>query len=593
MNMPRRRQIGKANWLLLASAWFATWHLFANEDVWRHPATTVPGPLGDNIVMLWNLGWVQYALSHRSPGFWFPTAYYPQGFLFLFSTHTWLDGVLGFLASPLLPYGPEGRVLWANLVQLFATTTTGLFSVLALREFGVRRRPIQLLGATAVTFCWFRSYAATGHYHFYGTEWTLAALAVTARGRRLLRIGFVRRGLALCAAAGVLIGLAFLNDQTLAIFATLLFVAIIGTLRVIRGGPALRPVLIGMSIAASTALVLAGIHLVPIAHAILTGKLHYEVPMLQGPRLVDASSILLPPDRHMLSGKSLVEFRSAHHLVTEEGEYLGTSAWLFILVAIATAIRHSTCATIRTRCLRTQIFVPLLLGLVFLVLALGEYLHVGNLILFVLPARILRYIPVLNNIRLLQRWIWPAELCFALSGSLALSYWFGAHLSREKNWLLIAWTIFAAAEGKWYPPAEPVNIHSDFMDPQGLVRSIRNLPRNGGVLMMPAEETYAHSNHLQFLGGYDIPVTLAYTARPPIDIAQLPWHKNVWTPETAAWLRQHKVATIVFHDCDGTTTDSPQLRSYSDWIQHAREAVPALVVLNRNGKSVLQENITK
>src|SRR3954468_16362560 len=95
----------KLNGWIWVALWFAGWHLFAFSNVWQHPRISVPGPLGDNLVMLWNLGWVKYALSHGTPGFWFPNAYYPQGFLFLFGTHTWLDGFLGFLASPLLPTG--------------------------------------------------------------------------------------------------------------------------------------------------------------------------------------------------------------------------------------------------------------------------------------------------------------------------------------------------------------------------------------------------------------------------------------------------------------------------------------------------------
>src|SRR5687767_3843773 len=96
------------------------------RNVWSNPLRYIQGPIGDNLVMLWNLGWVRHALSHGSLGYWFDNLFYPEGFLFLFSTHTWLDGVLYWLASPLLPMGLEGAVLWYNIVQLVATAVTGV-----------------------------------------------------------------------------------------------------------------------------------------------------------------------------------------------------------------------------------------------------------------------------------------------------------------------------------------------------------------------------------------------------------------------------------------------------------------------------------
>ncbi|MGI8908428.1 MAG: hypothetical protein ACR2IE_18290 [Candidatus Sumerlaeaceae bacterium] len=571
-------------WWAPAAIWFLAWHFFGVWEVWRDPLNQVPGPLGDNIVMLWNLGWMRYALSHGDPGFWFPTAYYPQGFLFLFSTHTWLDGVLGFLFSPLLPRGPAGTVLWANIVQLFATTATGLLTMAALRQFGVRSWLIQLVGASALTFCWFRVYAGTGHYHFYGTQWMLAALLSAAYARRLLRSGFSRPGLLWSFVAGGLTGLSFLNDQTHAIFAAILFTCTMASLSFSGTTVQRQTVLASLAVGAIGAILISSIHLIPILRAVSTGQFTYKVAMLHVPRIVDATSILLPPDRHLMGGP-FANLRGTHQFTSQEGAFLGMSGYLFIACGIAasmSAFRYTT----RRRTLIWRSAVATVLGCLFLLFAYGELLTIGQNSYFWMPGRLLRHVPVLNNIRLLQRWIWPAQICLTVAGTSAIFYWWGTRLSAPRKALLLAWAALASAEGKWYPPAEPTHIHSNFMDPPGLVASIQKLRIKGGVLMMPMEKAYAHSNHLQFLGGYDIPVTTAYTARAPFDVTHPPWQGTSWTAESGEWLRDRQVSVVVFHDYEGTLLTSSQLQGYSDWIENARQAIPGLIVMNRNGVEV-------
>jgi hypothetical protein len=580
--MTRRRLI-----YLVSAIWFAGVHLLAHVDVWRDPTHLVPGPLGDNTVMLWNLGWVRYALSHGHPGFWFQNAYYPQGFLFLFSTHTWLDGVLGFLASPLLPDGPEGCVLWANLVQLFATTATGLLAMAALAQFGIRRWQFQLLGATAVTFCWFRAFAAGGHYHFYGTEWMMAALAAAARARRYLRVELNRAGWRWGMVSGALVGVAFLNDQTHAVFAAILFAIILGSLFFSRHA-ANRAVLAAISGGALTALLVASIHIVPIVSALAAGKLKYEVTMLDTRRLVDASGTFLPPPQSLLSSDDLADWRQSHKLVTAEGQYLGAVGVLFVLLSwyVAAVLRPANTAARR---LRRQLLVASAAGTVFLFLSLGEYFTWGPDSYFVLPGAILRHIPALNNIRMLQRWIWPAQLCLAVGATSALTLAWRRVLPLQKQIVLLACGLFAAAEGMYYPPVEPTNIRGSLLEPPMLVNALRKVPKDGSVLFMPVELTYGYSNHMQFLAGYDIPMAMSYTARPPFEPRFVPFKQAKWTTETAHWLQEHRVRTVVFYDFDGTLNTSPLLKEYAGWIAQARAINRELNVLNRHGNSVFDK----
>lgn len=98
--------------------------------------------------------------------------------------------------------------------------------------------------------------------------------------------------------------------------------------------------------------------------------------------------------------------------------------------------------------------------------------------------------------------------------------------------------------------------------------------------MMPAEKAYGHANVLQFLTGYDIPMTITYTARMPFKAHELPWPSHMWTPEAGEWLRQKQVRMLVF------PYEEYKPEYYQDWIRGAREAVPGLVVLDRTGKAI-------
>src|SRR5690606_13241900 len=120
----------------------------------------------------------RHALNNAHPGFWFANAYYPDGFLFLYGTHTWLDGLLCWIASPLLPSDIGASILWANITMATATIGSGLLIITALRAWGILAWPVLLLVASAVVFCWFRMFALQGHYHFYGTQWMVSCLAM-------------------------------------------------------------------------------------------------------------------------------------------------------------------------------------------------------------------------------------------------------------------------------------------------------------------------------------------------------------------------------------------------------------------------------
>jgi len=587
-----RLKAGRA--FAISLVWFAAAHLLLFWEIWRDPLHLVPGPIGDNTVMLWNLGWVRYALNHGSAGFWFPNAYYPQGFLFLFGTHTWLDGALGWMAQAVLPKGSEGIVLWANIMELVATSFTGAAIVFGLWQWGARQFCVVLLTATAATFCWFRMFAATGHYHFFGTEWMALSLALLSAGRRrTLAGGHFGHKWSWYLAGGLLLGLALLNDQTMFVFgcalALLIWISIHFEARRKRlafGGR--RSLLVPLLAFWGAAFAVSLVHLVPLIVAAVQGKFHYQVSMYNDPRLVDASSLVLPNQRHLFSSLGLAHLREKYGLSWSEGTYFGIAGLLLLGVSCLGALKGLLDLISRRKSCWTRIFWITASTIGFLILALGDRLEIGRHLWIYLPGYLLHFVPAVNNIRIPQRWVWPAHLCNCLAASLTLSrIW--QHQSKIRSWSTVrvpyrnamALTIaaFAIAEGKWYPPARPVDIRDPFLHPAG-VEAVRRAYRSGGVLTMPMEWAYGHSNVFQFLWGYDIPVVTAYTARAPYDVTKTPWHGTEWTKESGPWLRDHKVTIVIFSFQGGN------LPEYKDWIANAKLAVPGLLVFNKDGKAL-------
>ncbi len=579
MRDPQTRPRFPYAWWAFAVLWFAGWHLMHTWQVWLDPTMRVPGPIGDNTVMLWNLGWVRHALNHGHPGFWFANAYYPDGFLFLYGTHTWLDGFLGWLFSPVLPGGIAASILWANITMALATVVSGLAVIGALRAWGIRQWPILILVASMVVFSWFRMFALQGHYHFYGTQWMLLCLAFVSASRRAFLDRHRPKAINLMICAGLTLGLTFLNDQTMAVFAGILGGLVIISGATSAGDNRLKNLVLPFFIFYGLSLIPASVHLIPLVVSLADNSLNYNVS-LDTPRLVDATSLIIPPEISWL-GFQISGLREGYGFTWAEGTYLGIVPISLLLVITFGAIRYILKKPgERPQYLRVS-FYSALLAWLFILLAMGDTLMLGRDQFNAMPGRLLRQIPVLNNIRLPQRWVWPAHLCIALGGASVLALAIQAKKQSWLRWLPLAIAVIPALEAIRYPAVAPVDYRNDaFLRPPGLIEAVQKHYTGGGVLVMPPEIAYAHSNVFQFQWGYDIPVTVAYTARMPFKIQELPWKGRVWTLETAEWLQKKDVTMIVFAFHDGKVLE------YQSWLTEARKAVPGVIVLNRFGEAI-------
>jgi hypothetical protein len=556
-------------------------HFFITWYIWKDPTRLIPGPIGDNTCMLWNIGWVKHALDRGSLGYWFTNAYYPEGFMTLYGTHTWLDGLLYWMFSPLLPAGVDGTVLWANINLLLSTVASGLLLILSLRAWGIGNWSVLLLVSSATVFSWFRMFAMMGHYHFYGTQWMLLALCLLSLGRQRISIGHISAGNRFFIAAGLALGVAFLNDQALTVFA-----AILGGLLLLglpqagltmkqRGkqlfGAAAR--YYGFSV------IPASIHLVPIIVAAIKGKLVYRVD-IQGPRLVDATSLILPPDFHFL-GRSLAGLRQQFGLFWSEGTYLGIIPMCLLILATIASLRFLLHKDGERPAGLRVCFYATGAAWIFVVCAMGDKLVLGREQIITFPGRILKELPILHNIRLPQRWIWPAHLCIALAGATALNYIVTTFNRRWIVWVPAVLAIVPPIEGKAYPTPQPLDLRTHaILEPMPVVEAVKRHYKSGGVLVMPLSEAFSRGNILQVLWGFDIPLTFSFTARLPFLVEETPVKDDFWSEADGEWLKAKQVMIVVF-----PLDDEGPVRM-ADWIKQARANIPGLIVLNRHGEEI-------
>lgn len=572
-------------WWAFAFLWFVIGHLYWTWPVWSIPGATLPGPMGDNAMMLWNLGWMKHALSRAQPGFWCNTLFAPDGFLFLYGSHTWLDGVLCWATSWVLPSGYNSIILWANFNLLFSTVATGLVAVAVLRVWGITHWPLAIMGASAVTFSWFRSYALAGHYNLFGTHWMLASLAFLSYARAAWHDGQLEPMRRRSMYGGVLLGLAALNDQTLAIFTAALACLILLAMRDTRSrntGWVKHAVKVGVVYFGAAATV-AAVHLVPIVYYWYKGRLSYYIVDSEVGRLVDASSLVVPNPHHF-AHRWIKNWYEARGLFFSEGTYLGVITLALFVVCLWASIRFALSRAERFR----LPFFGFGASLVLLCLSLGDSLQVGSNSYFRLPGSFSKESPLVNNLRVPQRWVWPFHLVIVVSGTWFVAQWASSgkaawqpQVTARSRWyyLPILLALLPVLEGRWRPYAEPADYSAGSqVHPAGLVQGIIENHAEGSVLVMPVEAARAEANILQTLVGHQHHFALGYVARPPM--GEPPWKWNNWSGDVGAWLDSSNVTMLVFPFHEGKVDE------FSDWIRNARIARPELIVLNRSGEII-------
>jgi len=181
--------------VLLLAAIAAAW-LF---PLLSHPSTILPGANGgDNGTFVWNLWWMRYVLHHRAQSFFFtPFLFHPFGADLTLHTHTALPALVAALA------GPSSLVASQNLLILLHVFLNFACSY-ALAYRATRQALPSLAGAVVFGTSCFVSAHLLGHFNLIAA-WTLplVCLLVDAARERESALRAVVAGLALAATAYV------------------------------------------------------------------------------------------------------------------------------------------------------------------------------------------------------------------------------------------------------------------------------------------------------------------------------------------------------------------------------------------------------
>jgi hypothetical protein len=141
----------------------------------RHPASTIPGDIGDPTVQAWQIAWGGHALLTDPLGLWNSNTFYPERY-----TYVYTDTLLGYAPAGFIGSGLEAAIVRYNImyVLLYALAFIGAYALV--RQLGAGR-----LGAAVAGVAWAFSpwrLAHGGHMNILSTGGIALSLAMLARG---------------------------------------------------------------------------------------------------------------------------------------------------------------------------------------------------------------------------------------------------------------------------------------------------------------------------------------------------------------------------------------------------------------------------
>jgi len=458
-----RRHLPGADALLLlgylALALVFTWPLAL------HFTTHVPSAEGDTSVYVWSFWWVRQALT--SPDVHLlhtDQILHPLGSDLVLNAGVWLLGLLTlpFQLALGLPFAHNVAVLAAPVLSAFGMYRLGCYlngDRLASAVMGL------LFG-----FCPFLLMRLTGHLNIASVEWVpfyvLALYRSLHGGGRAARVW-----------AGIWLAAAGYTDF-LHLFSCLLFTACLvlfarRSLPLREQLPKLLPIA-GIFCAAFSPILLG------LARLAARGEGRVADWMGANAYCADLLSYFSPSPASTLFGRF-----SLSDLFTGGAMESTTSLGFTLIVLSAGALRRSwhgsgsEAGVVRT-------FAGI--GLAFLILSLGPFLHIagrdsleiaGLDLRVPLPWWIMRSIPLLGNLRAPSRISIGVTLCAAVMAGFQLRALFARWPGARRRLALAVGTL-AAAEGLSLPyPAEPLVIES------ALLRQVAADPRDVAVLQLP------------------------------------------------------------------------------------------------------------
>ena len=141
----------------------------------RHPATTIPGDLGDPTLQAWQVAWSGHALLHDPANLWHSNTFFPERYTYAYS-----DTLLGYAPFGMVGSGFEAAVIRYNVLYVLLHALAFLGAYALARQLGANRWGGAVAGIAWAYAPW--RLAHSGHLNILSSGGIALALAMLARG---------------------------------------------------------------------------------------------------------------------------------------------------------------------------------------------------------------------------------------------------------------------------------------------------------------------------------------------------------------------------------------------------------------------------
>ncbi|CCH19608.1 hypothetical protein [Micromonospora lupini] len=141
----------------------------------RHPASTIPGDLGDPLLQAWQVAWSGHALLSSPADLWNSNTFYPEKYTYAYS-----DTLLGYAPFGMLGSGFEAAVIRYNVLYVLLHALASLGAYALARQLGANR-----WGGAVAAVAWAYApwrLAHSGHLNILSSAGIALSLAMLARG---------------------------------------------------------------------------------------------------------------------------------------------------------------------------------------------------------------------------------------------------------------------------------------------------------------------------------------------------------------------------------------------------------------------------
>lgn len=387
---------------------FVALGLFAHRPMLLHWATGIPGSVtpGDQDLFVWNFWWVSKALgSPELDLVHCPLIFYPIGFNFFLHSHALAYCLLAF---PLIKAGVALPAIFNSFV-LAGFVLAGVGMTLFLREL---RLPTvaAVVGGMLFTY-WPHHVQGVTHLTYNASEWIPWTLWAALRAYRRINWKYA-------ALAGALLGSALWQSYYVTVFCGMLWVVLTLTVALADRPDAFKWAK-HLSLAALTLLVSLVVALWPLIQ-MLRSMLTSDYVAYPGHNIyvADLVSILMPNPSHPLWGEAVVKMTTLEGVMGFGNGFPDHIGYVGVVLGLIALFKSSR---------RRAAIIWWLAWGGFLLLAFGEYLHIGGQTEFPgpinhvpLPFHWLKQLPVFDNLRNPARFLYCVIFCQAILAGFGL-----------------------------------------------------------------------------------------------------------------------------------------------------------------------------